>query len=170
MTKDFESFFKNEKVWQRQANDLFSAAEQLHVGRHGSTDGNAPDPHTHLRGYIKGTLLLLSAAVENALKAARIKQLKSKELFKKGKPNWDVLGNSWKHHDLLGLSSQIGLAISNEERALLEMMSRMARWAGRFQAPLFPDEFQEVRNTARSVTYPDTLQLARQIIEKAVSL
>jgi hypothetical protein len=81
---------------------------------------------------ISGAVMMLGAlAIENLLKAIRIKQVK--QLFNsRGAFVLDT-------HDVLKLAEDAGISLSQEEHILLERLEQFITWAGRYPMPLFSD-------------------------------
>lgn len=76
--------------------------------------------------------LLGGYALENLLKAVRVKQLRAarEPIVIKNKLRTDLSG-----HDLVSLAEAIGVPLARHERFLLERLTVTINWGGRYVAP-----------------------------------
>lgn len=159
--------FSDHESWLRQARHLLTAAEVLtkefYPPRRERRDENAMN---HVTGCLKGSLLLLAVAVENALKAPKVAA--GGVTMKNGRIDKKVLGGGATGHDLLALAKEINLQLSEQERALLERLTAVANWAGKYQTPLDEKEYLRAQgDNPRQLHLPTDTELSRAIIEKA---
>lgn len=83
-------------------------------------------------GAMKGALLLLGLAVENALKGVYVH---------KEKPDISRDKLSSKHfheqpHDLIDIANRLNLSLTTEHKNLLERLTRCVQWQSKYRAPL----------------------------------
>ncbi len=91
-------------------------------------------------GSLKGALLLLGLAAENALKGAYVY---------KNAPDLSKERLSAKHfhekaHDLNDVASRLGLSLKPEHSVLLERLSSSVQWSSKYKAPLKKSDLDEL--------------------------
>lgn len=168
---NFEKSFLDEQAWLRQADQFLDAACVLAEG-FAVPRPALPLTETELTrrvACLKGTLLLLAVSVENALKAIRVAQ--GAVIITNGKVQANSFGAGNKGHGLVQLAEVVGLDASDQEKVLLERLTTIATWAGKYQQPLSEDAFMnaEAKNP-RTINYSSDIDLARSLITKSKRL
>lgn len=96
--------------------------------------GAKTDAERRLGMYTASHLLLAGYAVENAVKAIRVKQFAAagKQAVAKNHVHID---NELDTHDTVALTAAAGVALSRPQRALLERLQQYVMWSGRYPIP-----------------------------------
>lgn len=161
-TEKFANAVLNAEAWLRQAEQFYFAAEHISSairldGSRTSTDGLALSV-----GALKATLLLLAFAVENALKSVKAK----KGMLRVYKGQIQGLGGKG-GHDLPVLADEAGIELSAEESRLLRRLTKIGKWAGRYQQPRDVEEFMLAQtDNPRRITLPSDFDIANRLIAR----
>ena len=90
-------------------------------------------PEKYLPNVCSVAMMLAGLAIENLLKAIYISA--NPAFNESGKFNVAT-------HDLLKLADDINLALTEEERVLIERLEQFLTWAGRYPVPLFTEDMR----------------------------
>jgi len=165
---EFLSLALDTQSWLRQSEQFYLAALAL-VPKLKPQRPITEDSNILATGSLKALLLLLAISIENALKAVKATR---KEIIVTN-DRIDTVSSFGKKggHDLLGLAKSIGLSISTKEKELLEQLTEVVLWAGRYQQPLSVADFgrSKVKNP-RSITIPHDIEIIDSILNKVREL
>ena len=120
---DHSPLLDHPEAWRRQGKGLLASSEVLwHHSERSAPEGLAMVAASLLAGY----------ALENLLKAVRVKQLRDAgaPIVVKGKLTKELTG-----HDLVKLASASAVPVARHERFLLERLTVTIMWGGRYSAP-----------------------------------
>ncbi len=115
-----------QSAWVISAEELLRAFEML--AQQSEEDVRPGRDITAPFGVSNVAMMLGALAIENLLKAVCLPQV-SPLFNKRGAFDLDT-------HDLLKLAEDAGIALSQEERILLERLEQFITWAGRYPVPL----------------------------------
>lgn len=167
---EFEPAVTDPSSWIRQARHLFAAADGLRECFAQLYSDGLPTTQDQLilrSGYLKGCLILLAGSIENAFKAVIVSQ--SNGLVVNGVVDKKKLEGGGTGHDLSQLAKTIGLELSREERRLLQRLTTIGKWAGKYQHPLKESEYlHSQKENPRSLTFPMDFEVAESLLERAI--
>lgn len=154
----------NPESWIRQAEQQFLVAEAISpniIKRTSTEAGNLLEV-----GYLKTTALLLALTVENALKAIKASKselrVDARGLVKQAR------GGGSGGHALLMLATEVGFTLSTEQTRLLEKLTSIGIWAGKYHAPISHNEFENAnQQNPRSLTLPTHVAVVKGILLRA---
>ncbi len=143
----YKELAENPERWMSSARNLLAASDRLWLsvqadltGRQASPSQDAGDhadvaqshdgPREPFLQHAAVYLMLAGFAVENALKAVRVKQEQAG--VTKAKPGVMAISKGLLTHDLRRLAGDAGLSLSSAERNLLERLQAYLMWAGRY--------------------------------------
>ena len=157
----------NPESWIRQAQQQFLVAQAIspNIGTRALTEaGNLLKV-----GYLKTTALLLALAIENAFKAIKASknelQVNAKGLIKRTR------GGGSGGHSLVTLAEEVGFQLSPEQESLLEKLTAVGIWAGKYHAPISHLEFENANQTEpRSLTLPNDIAVVKGILIAASNI
>lgn len=161
---EFLSLVLDAQSWLRQSEQFYLAAQVL-VPKLKPQRPITEDSNMLAVGSLKAALLLLAISVENALKA--VKAIRKEITVTKGKI--DTVNSFGKKggHNLLVLAKSINLSISAREEELLEQLTEVAFWAGRYQQPLTVADFGRAKEKSpRTITVPKDIEMVDSILNK----
>ena len=162
---EFERSVRDPESWLKQAQQFLIAGKELssliiHQG---------PRTESSLQrqsGALKGTLLLLAVSAENSFKAVKV--FKSGISIKNGKINASSFSGGRSGHDLSLLAKDVGYEIPPGHTDFLERLSKIARWAGKYQHPFTEAEFLAARApNVRQITLPTDIAVVEDIYNYA---
>lgn len=120
-------------------------------------------------GYLKTALLLLALAVENALKS--IKACRNELQVDDRGLTRATRGGGRNGHELTALAGECGFALSQHESALLEKLTSIGTWAGKYHAPILNTEYVAAnRQSPKSLSIPGDIELVKGIIIRAAAI
>ena len=158
---DFLALVHDPHSWLSQAEQFYSAAQAL------VPNLNRQRPITEKTnaaavGSLKAVLLLLAISVENALKS--VKAMNGNIIVTGGKIDTKSFGGQG-GHDLIHLANSINFSLSHNEKQLLEQLTEVVLWAGRYQQPLTAENFGRAkRKNPRQLTVPKDIELIGSIL------
>ncbi|MGO2232428.1 hypothetical protein B6N13_04460 [Marinomonas sp. UCMA 3892] len=110
-------------------------------------------------GLMKGAMLFLALAVENALKGAYV-HIEKPEV-KNGKVNSK---HFHKHsHDLKDVAMKLDLNLTDDLKLYLDRLSMFIQWASRYKAPLREIDYIQSRGQIR-LKHPSDFENAKNLI------
>ena len=136
---DLSSLLEHPEAWRRQGKRLLHPSEVLwHHAEQSTPEAFSMAAASLLGGY----------ALENLLKAVRVKQLRAsgEPIFVKGR-----LRRELTRHDLLALAQAARVPVARHERFLLERLTVTITWGGRYQAPKVVGETDSATTTGVTV-------------------
>ena len=152
MTTDFQDRIEDPHAWFIFAEIKFHAAEALwkisDVGRAFGSDVIAGRLSLEETGRVGGalqmsipSLLLAGFGFESLLKAILLRQMyfRDEPLTQVGKKGQPFLVGSLKSHDLAALARQANVPLDAEETRLLERLTTIVTWAGRYPVSIGED-------------------------------
>lgn len=161
---EFLSSVLDTQSWLRQSEQFYRAAQIL-VPKLKPERPITEDDNILAVGSLKAVLLLLAISVENALKA--VKAMRGEIAISNGKIDRNRSFGEKGGHNLLGLAKGIGLPISSKEERLLEQLTEVTLWAGRYQQPLTIKAFGQVKEkNPRKLTIPHDIEDIGLILNK----
>lgn len=162
MLDSLEEAFGDAESWFRNARHLHAGAVQLLENMPRNNDVRATDFSI---GSLKGTLLLLGFAVENALKGVIVAE--NTPSIKEGRVEVRKLfGDPSQQHDLVKLHDKTGKNFLSADPNLLEKLTAIICWAGRYPAPIKMGHFDSaVKLNPRSLVIPCDVDLVLKLIE-----
>jgi len=104
--------------------------------------------------------LLYAYAIENALKGLIITNDPNLS-------NPDKLDKTLQDHDLVELAKRAGLDVYVEEQPILEALSDLSTWAGRYPVPLYAGDFVGKMNSDELMDYGSRHTTMRQFYKRA---
>lgn len=162
-----EESLNNPESWIRQAEQQFLVAESIAPGV------RQPDPseknYLMAAGVLKTTVLLLALCAENSFKAVKA----AREEFKVDERGLirSTRGGGNTGHTLLALAEEIGFTLSFQETKLLERLTEIGIWAGKYHAPIHHKAFEAANaETPKSLTLPHDLNVIKNILGRAAQL
>lgn len=133
-----EESLNNPESWIRQAEQQFLVAEAIsqNIRARASTEAELL-----LRiGYLKTTALLLALAIENSLKSVKASKNELK-VDKKGLTK-NSRGGGRSGHSLRNLADEAGLHLTDDQIILIEKLTEIGIWAGKYHAPIYHEAFE----------------------------
>jgi hypothetical protein len=120
---DLSPLLHDPEAWRRQGQGLLYSSEALW----GHAERSTPDARS-----LAAASLIGGYALENLLKAVRVKQLQEsgEPIFMKGRLRRDLTG-----HNLVALATAARVPLAKHERFLLERLTVTINWGGRYVAP-----------------------------------
>ena len=154
----------NPESWVRQAEQQFLVAEAISPGIRNRALTEAGNLLTV--GFLKTTALLLALTVENAFKAIKASKnelhVDAKGLVRQTR------GGGSSGHSLLTLANEVGFPLSPTQENLLEKLTAIGIWAGKYHTPISHREFESANQTEpRSLTLPNDIAVVKGILLKA---
>ena len=157
----------NAESWIRQAEQQLLVAEAIAPNvrvRAASEAGNLLGV-----GYLKTTVLLLALAVENSFKAIKASrnelQVDAQGLTRQTR------GGGPSGHSLLTLANEVGLSLSDDQKALLKKLTAIGIWAGKYHTPIRHQEFEQANlANPRSLTLPSDISTVRALFLEAARI
>ncbi len=146
---EFEEGVSTPENWFRQAWQMFEASKSLCEAFSGREPIRNEKDNYRRVGAMKGAMLLLGLAAENALKGAFV--YRSKPDISK-----DRLHPTHFHtnaHDLTEVARKLNFELSVAQFDLLERLTIFVQWASKYQAPLRKSELQRANGKIKLV-YP----------------
>lgn len=166
MSKDdaeFLSLVQDAFSWFQQAEQFYLAAQSL-VPALQRQRPISEETNSRAVGALKGVLLLLAISVENALKSVKAKN--GGIIVSGGKIDKSALGKK-NGHDLVDLANSIDFPLNVSERELLEQLTEVVLWAGRYQQPLTASDFGRAKKkNPRTLTVPEDIDLVGSILAR----
>jgi hypothetical protein len=108
---------------------------------------------------MKGAMLMLGLAAENALKGAFVYKSKPDLSSNKLAPKF-----FHKHtHDLNDVANKLNLSLTKQENALLNRLSMFVQWASKYKAPLRQTDHQNAQNNIK-MQYPSDFDKVEDLI------
>ncbi|MEA5445565.1 hypothetical protein VCB98_07015 [Gammaproteobacteria bacterium AB-CW1] len=135
---EFEEAVSTPENWLRQAWQLLEAAKALYQSMDGMRLPKTEAETYREVGSMKGIMLLLGLAVENALKGALV--YKFPPDTSGGRLRSSHFQGNGRQHDLVAIAQRMKFPISDEYRPLLERLSIFVQWASKYQVPLRKSE------------------------------
>ena len=102
---------------------------------------NGSDEEVRLWFVQRSALLLLAIAIENLLKGLRVARLKQEGGRHVQPTKTKGLQIQLGGHDLVAIADAAGVSVTFSERALLQELSEIALWSGRYSLPLHSRDF-----------------------------
>lgn len=131
---EFEEGVSTPENWLRQAWQLFEASKVLYQSMDG-VEVPRTESETHREvGAMKGVMLLMGLAVENALKGAFVHEFPPDTSG--GRLKSTHFQDNGRQHDLIAIAEKMNFLISDEYQPLLERLTIFVQWASKYQAPL----------------------------------
>lgn len=157
----------NAESWIRQAEQQFLVADAIapNMRLRGPSEAGA------LRrvGFLKTTVLLLALTVENSLKAI----MASRNQFEVNAQGLtrETRGGGRSGHSLLTLAVEVGMSLSEDQKAILEKLTQIGIWAGKYHAPIRHQAFERANVVEpRSLTLPDDLLVIKALLLEAARI
>lgn len=157
----------NAESWVRQAEQQYLVAEAISpaIRNRGATEAG----NLLTVGYLKTTTLLLALAVENSFKAIKASkglfQVDAGGLIKKTR------GGGRTGHSLTELADEIEFSLSQAQRVLLEKLTAIGIWAGKYHVPIHHREFERANaNNPRSITLPNDVLMVKELLIEAAQI
>ena len=158
---EFLSLVQDAHSWFQQAEQFYLAA-QLLVPALERQRPITEETNSRAVGSLKSVLLLLAISVENALKSVKAK--KGEITVSGGKIDKRAFGGRG-GHDLVGLANSIKFPLSAKEKELLEQLTEVVIWAGRYQQPLTAVDFgRSKKKNPRTLAVPQDINLVGSIL------
>lgn len=162
-----EESLNNPESWIRQAEQQYLVADSIaenvkDLGR---------DEKSTLKsvGFLKATTLMLALCIENSFKGIKASNgmfsVDTRGLTKKSR------GGGGSGHSLIDLAAEIGFSLSKQEIALLQRLSEVGIWAGKYHTPIRHDAFEgSCRKSPKSLVLPSDLDIVKSILTRAANL
>ncbi len=157
----FNETIETPEIWFQQSWEMFEASMVTYDSFLGFKSQQTDRDRQRKVGLMKGTMLLLGLAVENALKGAVV--YKAKPDIRNGK-----LDPKYFHkysHDLKGVAEKLGADFSDIPRDYLDRLSIYVQWASKYKAPLRQVEFESSRGNIK-MQAPSDFDNAKIIINR----
>lgn len=159
---EFEEAIITPENWFRQSLQMYEASKVLYESISNKNIVSESDTYRSV-GSMKGAMLLLGIAAENALKGAHVQ--KEKPDLSKRKLPFKQFSDGTKNHDLIGIATKLGHPLSDEMRELFERLTIFVTWASKYQAAIKEDEHQEATGRLR-LNYPGDYRLVENLIKE----
>jgi len=121
-------------------------------------------------GFLKTTTLLLALCVENSFKGVKA----ANKLFKvdaKGSLERKTRGGGASGHSLIKLAEEIEFSLSESEITLLDRLSEIGIWAGKYHVPIHENAFVKMcQDNPKLLKLPSDLHLVKNILNRATKL
>ncbi|ASU24234.1 hypothetical protein CCZ37_17405 [Vibrio qinghaiensis] len=146
---EFKEGVSTPENWFRQAWQMFEASKSLYeVFSVREMNTSEKDNYRHV-GAMKGAMLLLGLAAENALKGALIYKHKPDTSNDRLYPN-HFHKNA---HDLTDVADKLHLELSEPQLELLGRLTIFVQWASKYHVPLKKSELERASGKIKLV-YP----------------
>jgi hypothetical protein len=161
---EFSSLVLDPQSWLRQSEQFYLAAQVL-VPKLKLQRPITQDSNTLAVGSLKAVLLLLAISLENALKA--VKAMRKEIFVTNGKIDAEKSFGKKGGHNLLGLAKSIDLSFNAREEELLEQLTEVIIWAGRYQQPMTIEAFGRAKKKSpRNLAVPQDIEMVDSILNK----
>lgn len=120
--------------WFRQADQMLKASEVLNEAMLNIKNPKREMDIHRKTGMMKGAMLLLGLAAENALKGAICHNLPPD--ISSGNLKSKHFQDNGQSHDLLEIAKKSGVTITPKRKYTLERLTIFVQWAAKYQAPL----------------------------------
>jgi hypothetical protein len=149
MDDEFDGFALDAGSWLAVAREHLIAAEELGkcLIKSGSAERIQAEGHTGRLGMMRGCMLLMAFALENALKGLIVAR------------GGLSVTDAWK----LSWPKQRGLRTGHELVPLLEQLSEYSVWAGKYSIPNKREHFSELARSRRKLNWPEDLRTAKAL-------
>ena len=158
---EFESKISSPEAWFHQAWEMFEASK-VNFEMFAAQKSQATNSERQRKlGLMKGSMLLLGLAIENALKGALVHKTPPKL------KNGYLSANKYFHnkaHNLLEVATKLDLELSSNEEKFLERLSTHIQWASRYKTPL--NESAYISAIGNLQNSQSDFQFGREFIEK----
>ena len=158
---EFESKISSPEAWFHQAWEMFEASK-VNFEMFAAQKSQATDSERQRKlGLMKGSMLLLGLAIENALKGALVH--KTPPELKNGR----LSARKFFHkeaHNLIEVTAKLDLELSTREEDVLERLSTHIQWASRYKTPL--DECAYISSIGNLQSCESYFQFGQEFIEK----
>ena len=157
----------NAESWIRQAEQQFLVAEA--IASNVRMRGTSEESSLLSVGYLKATVLLLALAIENSFKAVKASrhqlEVNTKGLKKSAR------GGGPTGHSLATLADEVGIALSADQLALLDRLTQIGIWAGKYHTPIHHEEFERANvKDPRSLTLPSDISTVKGLLLEAARI
>lgn len=166
--ENLKESLNNPESWIRQAEQQYLVAIDIceNVRMRGVTEEGS----LKSVGFLKATTLLLALCVENSFKSVKA----AKGMFEvdaKGVLTKKSRGGGGSGHSLVSLAKEVDFYLSESEILVLERLSEIGVWAGKYHVPIRQKSFEKMcTENPKSLTLPGDLILVRNILDKATKL
>lgn len=167
--QEFEALFDDPHEWLRQAYQMLEAARVLYEKLQWAREQSKRGPHSECLdtsqrvGYFKGALLLVGFSAENALKALIVHQAHSRQ--SEGQLSLAIFGPD--PHDLTKLCDIAGFELRPFENQLLQRLSTVIKWAGRYRLPKNEAQFEDAKRAdPLQLSYPSDLEIIESVLNQ----
>ena len=167
MTEEFDGYALEAASWLAVAREHLIAAEALGtcLRESGAAERIQAQGHVGRLGMMRGCMLLMAFALENAIKGVIVAR-GGLSVDDKGKLSWPKQCGLRTGHELVPLASAAGLENSESEQSLLERLSEYSVWAGKYSIPNKREHFSERARGRRKLHWPEDLRTAQALLAR----
>jgi hypothetical protein len=162
-----EELLNNPESWLRQAEQQYLVAESIAP----QVRPNEPGERGLLRsvGTLKTVVLLLALSIENAFKAVKASRggftVDARGLVK------NSLGGGRTGHGLVALAEDIGISLTTSDTLLLQRLTEIGIWAGKYHTPIFRDALERAINSnPRLLNIPSDFVSVQSLLIRAADM
>lgn|GEM_PF-5977316 len=166
--ENLEESLNNPESWIRQAEQQYLVADA--ISENVKKRGLSQESLLKSVGFLNATTLLLALCVENSFKGVKA----ANKMFKinsRGSLEMETRGGGASGHSLIQLAEEIGFSLSESEVALLERLSEIGIWAGKYHAPIHEKAFMKMCNrNPKLLKLPSDLHMVKNLLNKSTKL
>jgi hypothetical protein len=165
MADEFDGFALDAASWLAVAREHLIAAEELGkcLIKSGSAERIQAQGETGRLGMMRGCMLLMAFALENALKGIIVAR-GGLSVNAAGKLSWPKQRGLRTGHELVPLAAAACLENSEAEQSFLERLSEYSVWAGKYSIPNKREQYSELARGRRKLNWPEDLRTAQALL------
>lgn len=157
--KKFEDGIVIPESWFRQSQEMYEASKSLYeISAADEPIQNEEDNYRRV-GAMKGAMLLLGLAMENALKGAFV--YRNKPDISDGRLHATYFQSP--PHDLLRLARNLELELSEDLMRLLGRLTIFVKWASKYQSAMNKSDQDQAKGRMK-LSYPKDYELVKEMI------
>lgn len=165
--QNLEQSLNNPERWLHQAEQQYLAAESM-VEQVRKRDPSECDLRRSV-GILNAITLMLALCIENAFKA--VKASRNELIVDERGLVYGTRGGGRSGHALVTLANDINLLLSNSEVVLLERLTEINIWAGKYHAPITIEAFERaVSNNPNYLNITSDFISVRRLVVEASNI
>lgn len=162
-----EESLNNPESWIRQAEQQYLVADS--IADNVKVLGHDEKSTLKSVGFLKATTLMLALCIENSFKG--VKAANGEFSVNKKGLEQKSLGGGKSGHSLIKLANEVRFSLSEQEIKLLERLSEIGIWAGKFHTPKDHNTFKNYCiKSPKSLALPSDLIAVKSILTRAANL